>query len=144
MSTKQTVNAGGSCLCGGVKYEVTGALRPIVYCHCDQCRKTSGHFVASTACSPEQLVLRADEDLRWYRSSASAQRGFCQRCGSSLFWRPEGKPYICIMAGTLTRPTALSASAHIYVHMASDYYSIDDGLPQYEDDYPATLTGISA
>lgn len=144
MSTKQTPDASGGCLCGGVKYEVTGALLPIVYCHCEQCRKTSGHFVAATSCDPEHLVLHADEELRWYRSSTRAQRGFCQRCGSSLFWRPDGKSYICIMAGTLTLPTALSPSAHIYVHMASDYYSLDDGLPQYEEEFPASLTDGSA
>jgi hypothetical protein len=137
-------DARGSCLCGGVTYRVTGALRPVVYCHCEQCRKTSGHFVAATSCESDQLVLLADEELRWYRSSASAQRGFCQRCGSSLFWRPEGKTYLCIMAGTLARPTALAASAHVYVHMASDYYAIDDGLPQYEEDFPASLTDGSA
>lgn len=144
MSTKPTTNSSGACLCGGVEYEVTEALRPIVYCHCEQCRKTSGHFVAATACNSEHLILHADKELRWYQSSAHAQRGFCQRCGSSLFWRPEDESYTCIMAGTLTRPTALSAAGHIYVHMASDYYSIADGLPQYEEDYPASLIGEPA
>lgn len=143
MSTEPTINSRGACLCGAVQYEVTGPLRPVVYCHCEQCRKTSGHFVAATACAIEHLQLLADEELRWYRSSAEAQRGFCQNCGSSLFWRPDHRQYTSIMAGTLARPTSLKASSHIYVNMASDYYSICDGLPQHDDDSPSTFTGAS-
>jgi hypothetical protein len=41
------IRATGGCLCGAVRYEVRGPLRPVVYCHCTQCRRTSGHFSAS-------------------------------------------------------------------------------------------------
>ncbi len=130
MSTEQT--ASGGCLCGAVQYTVGGPLRPVLYCHCDQCRKTSGHFVAATACDSENLHVGVDNGLRWYRSSPMAERGFCSSCGSSLFWRADGEDYICIMAGTVDRPTNLQASGHIFVENASDYYRISDNLPQYE------------
>lgn len=142
MSTAPMNNSFGACLCGAVQYEVRGPLRPVVYCHCEQCRRSSGHFVAATGCNSEHLILSADDDLRWYRSSTTAQRGFCGCCGSSLFWKPDGATRTAIMAGTLTRPTALSASSHVYVHMASDYYSIDDGLPQYDEDFPNLITDV--
>lgn len=135
MSTTPTSNATGSCLCGSVRYDVDGELRPVIYCHCEQCRKTSGHYVAATACKRRNLNILADNELRWFQSSAAAERGFCQRCGSSLFWKPKEGDYVSIMAGSLARPTSLTASSHIYVHMASDYYAISDGLPQYEDTY---------
>ena len=45
----------GGCLCGGVRYAVTGPLRDIIACHCEQCRRSSGHFVAATACRREQI-----------------------------------------------------------------------------------------
>ncbi len=131
MSMEPTTKISGSCLCGAVQYTVSGPLRSVLYCHCEQCRKTSGHFVAATACSNEDLQVSDDRDLRWYRSSPMAERGFCATCGSSLFWRPDDN-YICIMAGTLDRPTGLQASGHIFVEMASDYYEIADGLPTYE------------
>ena len=128
-------DATGSCLCGAVRYTVSGPLRPVIYCHCSQCRRTSGHYVAATCCDPEHLQLSSDEGLRWYRSSRTAARGFCNRCGSSLFWRPGHGREICIMAGTLDTPTGLEAEQHYFIADAADYYRIDDGLPQF-DAYP--------
>lgn len=131
MSTLQTADYTGSCLCGGVAYEINGELSPIDYCHCSQCRRTSGHFVAAASCRPDALHLTADSSLRWYESSATADRGFCNICGSSLLWRPKHGKHISVMAGTLDAPTGLKALEHIYVADASDYYLIADGLPQY-------------
>lgn len=125
----------GHCLCGAVTYRLTGELRPVMYCHCEQCRRTSGHYVAATACRPEQLTIAGEDNLTWYRSSGSAQRGFCRQCGSNLFWKPAHGRYWSIWAGSIDRPTGLCAAQHIYVHMKSDYYDIDDGLPQFSEDY---------
>lgn len=130
----------GSCLCGEVRYEVHGPLRPVSYCHCTQCRKTSGHFVAATACAADRLTLINDAGLRWYRSSGRAERGFCGYCGSSLFWKPDHGRHISIMAGTLDTPTGLEARQHIFVAEASDYYVLDDGLPCFGH-YPAETGG---
>jgi len=130
----------GSCLCEAVRYDVTGELRDVMYCHCEQCRRTSGHFVAATACAKKDLTLTKSEGLRWYRSSAEAERGFCVHCGSSLFWRTEGRDAISIMAGTLDGPTGLKATSHIFVANAGDYYSLDDGLPK-SSGYEDTSTG---
>lgn len=124
----------GRCLCGAVRYAVTGPLRDVSYCHCSQCRRTSGHFVAASACDTDHLRLIEDAGLRWYRSSPAAERGFCKRCGSSLFWRPDHGAHISIMSGTLDMPTGLTACEHIHVDSASDYYTIDDGLPRFAGD----------
>jgi hypothetical protein len=126
----------GHCLCGAVSYTISGDLRPIVYCHCEQCRRTSGHFVAATACKPSQISFDADDGLVWYRSSPKAKRGFCKSCGSNLFWAPEHHHYWSVFAGALDRPTGLTAASHIFVHMASDYYAINDALPTYENEFP--------
>lgn len=131
MSTMQTADYTGSCLCGGVAYEIRGQLSPVDYCHCSQCRRTSGHFVAAASCRPDALDLIADESLGWYESSATADRGFCKVCGSSLLWRPKHGRHISVMAGSLDAPTGLKAVEHIYVADASDYYMMADGLPQH-------------
>ena len=125
----------GSCLCGAVRYELGGGLRKIVYCHCAQCRKTSGHYVAATAVDLDQLTFVDDSGLAWYHSSDSADRGFCRTCGSSLFWRPTHGRYMAVMAGPLDAPTGLTSREHIYVGDASDYYEITDGLPQFEQNH---------
>jgi hypothetical protein len=120
----------GHCLCNGVQYEVRGPLRPILFCHCEMCRRTSGHFVAATACARADLVLKSSASLQWYQSSAAARRGFCAKCGANLFWDPTDGDRISIMAGTLNLPTRLTAQGHIFTAEAGDYYRIDDGLPQ--------------
>ena len=129
MSTAPTTKGGG-CECGAVRYEVTGTMRKVVYCHCTQCQRTSGFYVAATACATEDLHLLNDAGLRWYQSSEIADRGFCEVCGSSVFYRANHGKHISIMAGTLDAPTGLVSREHIHVDDAGDYYSIDDGLPQ--------------
>ncbi len=135
MSTAPTTELTGSCLCGAVKFSINGTLRKVVYCHCEQCRKTSGHFVAATACDTDRLEILEDAGLCWYESSNIATRGFCSCCGSSLFWKPEHGKYIAIMAGTLDAPTGLRSREHIYVADASDYYELHDGLPQFPQNH---------
>ena len=123
----------GRCLCGAVRYTVSGPLRPVVYCHCSLCRRASGHFVAATACRSERLKIDGAQQLRWYHSSNEAQRGFCAVCGSNLFWKPTDGSRISIMAGTLDSPTGLAAVAHIFVGHKGDYYALDDALAQRLD-----------
>jgi len=124
--------ARGGCLCGGVRYQARGRLREVVACHCSQCRRSSGHFVAATQLPAAHLQLTASATLRWYRSSAQAERGFCARCGGNLFWRETAPATtaISIMAGTLDLPTGLRIAQHIFVADKSDYYQITDGAPQ--------------
>lgn len=119
----------GSCLCGGVAFEIVGDLRPVVACHCTQCRKTSGHFWAATQVDSDLMRLTCEETLQWFRSSGSAKRGFCNNCGSSVFWEKDGEGRISIGAGTLDN-IGLVQSEHIYTTDKGDYYDIKDGLPQ--------------
>ena len=112
----------GSCVCGGVAYEVAGPLREIIACHCEQCRKTSGHHVAATQAPAAAMTFLADETLAWYRSSDAAERGFCRRCGGSLFWRRVGDDRVSIMAGTLDDTSDLSMNRHIFVRFKADYF----------------------
>ena len=130
METDSTLKTTGGCLCGGVRYRVTGALRPVVYCHCTQCRRTSGHFVAATAVTKDALEVVVDECLEWFASSEFASRGFCRRCGSSLFWLAEARNHVSIMAGTLDEGSGLQAVKHIYVDDKAEYYMLTDDLPK--------------
>lgn len=131
MQTDRHVEARGACLCGAVRYQVMGPLRSVVYCHCGQCRRTSGHFVAATAVAKDELVVDSDIDLVWFASSEFASRGFCRCCGSSLFWLPEAEDYVCIMAGTLDDPSGIEAVEHIYVDDKPGYYELNDNLSKH-------------
>ncbi len=126
----------GSCLCGAVRYEVTGPLEDVLVCHCDECRRWTGHVSATAAANKQDVDLLEDRGLRWIqspRSDAEARRGFCGECGSSLFWDAPGLETISISAGTLDGPTRLRVVSHWYVSQAGDYYEVgDDRLPHHE------------
>lgn len=124
----------GSCLCGGVTYELSGVLRPSVACHCVQCRKTSGHYVSATQVGPEQLHITKGATLTWFQSTPEAQRGFCNTCGSSLFWKhQDDSGAVSVMSGTIDGATGLETTKHIFTAFKGDYYEIADDVPQREN-----------
>jgi hypothetical protein len=119
----------GGCLCGGVRYEVRGPLREVIACHCEQCRRTSGHFVAATACRRGAFALVKSGTLKWYVAVSGFRRGFCSECGSSLFFEEAGGERVSIAAGSLDKPQGLRIAAHIFASEAGDYYQIEPSVP---------------
>lgn len=118
----------GSCLCGAVSYELHGSLRNSVACHCTQCRKTSGHYFSATQVRNENLRLLNLSGLKWYRSSDFAERGFCDQCGASMFWRKDGEGATSVLTGTIDGDTGLKETVHIFVDDKGDYYDLPDGV----------------
>ncbi len=116
----------GSCLCAEVAYEITGPMRPITACHCIQCRKTTGHFLAATNVAHTDFKLTSETGLKWYRASDMATRGFCKTCGATLFWQRDDADNISIAAGTLDGKTGLKIARHIFCEFAGDYYDIEE------------------
>jgi len=122
----------GSCLCGAVRYRVTGPLRQVVGCHCSQCRKQTGHYMAATGVRLKYFEMVEDQGLAWYRASDFARRGFCQVCGSTMFWQADAEDQIAIAAGSFDSETALVTAAHIFVADKGDYYQLDGDRPHYD------------
>ncbi len=75
-------------------------------------------------------MVVAENSLEWFASSEFASRGFCKRCGSSLFWLPKAEEYVSIMAGSLDESKGLEAVEHIYMGDKGDYYELTDDLPK--------------
>ncbi len=123
----------GACACGAVRYEVTGELRKVTYCHCSKCRRWHGHVGAYTAVERAGFRLTDERGLKWHAVNEKVRRGFCAECGSSLFWDEPGT-HLAICPGTLDAPTGLESKAHIYVGSKGDYYPLaDDGLLRYHE-----------
>jgi hypothetical protein len=125
----------GSCLCGAVTFEVEGKLGEGEGCHCVQCRKWTGHFLACTEVKRSALTLHGKESLKWHHSSEKVRRGFCGECGSPLFFDPtdrEKHDWIGISLGAFDTPTDTRMALHVFVAEKGDYYDITDGLPQNE------------
>ena len=124
----------GGCYCGAVTFTTSGPVREVVYCHCSQCRRQTGHFVAASGCADADLTIEGADNLTWFAASPQAKRGFCSTCGSLLFWKEHGSERTSIMAGSFDKPSRLQSGYHICVADKGDYYEIADGLPQYESD----------
>ncbi|WP_375688701.1 GFA family protein [Pseudooceanicola sp. LIPI14-2-Ac024] len=119
----------GTCLCGACRFTVDGPVTAASACHCSQCRKTSGHVWAS-ARAPQDAV-RIEGPVSWYASSAAAERGFCPRCGASMFWRAHGEDHVSFALGCIDGPTGLRLEKHIFCADKGDYYDIADGVPRF-------------
>ena len=118
--------ASGGCLCGSVRYTVHGPLRNVLVCHCTMCRRLHSYVGAYSACAPEHLRIESGATLRWYRSSSTARRGFCGRCGAMLFWEPAHGRHISISAGSLDPPTGLSIQDHVHLESEPDFCRADE------------------
>jgi hypothetical protein len=121
----------GSCNCGAIRFEVTGAPQGISMCHCGQCRKQSGGIWSSAYV--ERSDLHIEGHPQWYASSAAAQRGFCPTCGAFLFWAHNDESTISFALGAIDGPTGLKLKKHIFTASKGDYYEIADGVPQKEN-----------
>jgi hypothetical protein len=128
---------GGSCLCGGVRFEVDLPFRRANHCHCSLCRKHSGTFgLTQGRVLREQFrLLQGEELLRVYRPpEGTAVKAFCSVCGSSLFgahW-PEGDE-VSIRLGSLDDDPQIRPMYHSFTGSRAPWDDLpDDGLPRYE------------
>ncbi len=116
-----------SCLCGSVSFVLNGPLDDVVACHCTQCRKQTGNYWSSTHTKDSDLVFTGKDTLAWYISSPGIKRGFCNACGSTLFWKRDGEDITSVCVGAIDGATGLKLGGHIYCENAGDYYEIAGG-----------------
>ena len=128
METRKT--ATGGCLCGAIRYQVNTPFAGARACHCSQCRKQSGHYMVGARVSDwHKVAITGEKYITWYRASQKARRGFCNICGSHLFYFGDSGQG-ALLAASLDSPTGLSLLGHMFVSDKGDYYAIADGLPQ--------------
>ena len=120
-----------SCLCGGIKLRTQGYHRNVQNCHCIQCMKTHGHHAAYTNVEERNVKFLKKRTLKWFKSSKKAKRGFCNKCGASLFFKIVGAKTISIAAGMFDRPIKLKTTMNIFVKGKSDYYKLDSRMPKF-------------
>jgi hypothetical protein len=125
----------GGCLCSASRFTVPGPIGPVGACHCGQCRKLSGHYSASFDVTDIDWTAR--DAMGEYVTPKGGVRGFCTRCGSSLWFRLEEA--LSVEAGAVDQPTGGHLESHIFVASKGDYYELDDGLPTFAkwDDTPS-------
>lgn len=131
----------GSCLCGGVQYEVTGPLFAMATCHCTQCRKASGsEFATNASVSSDDFKITAGEDLlAAYEWTPGQARTFCSRCGSPIMkrWRDDPSK-VRLRLGCLDSDLEQKSQLHVYTSEMPSWSKICDDLPQFENEPIAT------
>jgi len=132
----------GGCLCGAVRYESTAQPHKVGYCHCRVCQRVSGAPVVVGVYFQQGTFRFVKGQPRYYQSSASVERGFCENCGSRLTYRIFGSGSISVEVGSLDHPELTPPEYHIGVESQIPWFEIDDELPRTHID-ESTSTGSS-
>ncbi len=126
---------GGKCLCGSVRFVAKGTIKRVSACYCGQCRRQNGGGPFYGVELKGELNVESESTLTWFASSERATRGFCQQCGSSLFWRAVDDPsFFDVSLGALDDSERLTLQAHIFVDSCPSYLSIPDTAPHLTEE----------
>lgn len=126
----------GSCLCGGIEFEMTATPRGATQCHCSRCQKTRGTGHATNLLVPLDgfRFLRGEELLTKYRLPEAKYfaHWFCSVCGSTMPRFDEARGIGIIPMGSFDADPGIRPGRHIHVASKAAWETIDDDLPQFE------------
>jgi hypothetical protein len=131
----------GSCLCGGVRFELTEPAIVAGYCHCTRCQRRTGTAVSAQArIDGRTLRLLQGEDLvkAWRHPEGGFEKLFCHECGSHLFSRnPDDHTQMSVRMGAFDGDPGVRPSWRAYAAYAAAWESIpDDGLERLSEGKP--------
>ena len=137
MKTKVGIN--GGCLCGRVRYKITGPLSDADHCHCSKCRRQHGAAFSTYAdFSPGDFKWTSGENhVKVFETVAGAGWCFCSECGSSLAATDKGV-ITSVTLGTVEGDPGIVPASHIFVGSKAPWYEINDDLPKFEERPPDT------
>jgi len=129
----------GSCFCGAVELEVTGAPEAMGYCHCASCRSWSaGPVNAFTLWKPENVtVTKGAESIGHFAKNPTSDRRFCTKCGGHLMTDHPTFGLVDVYAATI--PGVVFAPG-VHVNYSETVLPMHDGLPKLRD-FPKELGG---
>jgi len=112
----------GRCLCGSVKLTVKPKNNNVDACHCGMCRRWGGGPLMVVSCGTE-VVFEGEENITIYNSSDWAERGFCKKCGSHLFYRLKEINDHQIPAGLFDSQESFNFNLQVFIDRKPSYYS---------------------
>jgi hypothetical protein len=123
----------GSCLCGDVRFRVSGAVLEMGNCHCSECRKAYGAAFGTVAvvAKDDFTYISGEELIQSFPQSARVNRYFCGNCGSPLPMVEEWDPLVGVPAGLLDDEPGARVSSHIFVGSKAPWWEITDSVPQH-------------
>lgn len=129
----------GGCLCGAVRFTISGEIRNIVYCHCSECRKAQGSaFATNGIVARDKFSIETGEDaLTGYESTPGQTKYFCRYCGSPIISKTISKSdQVRVRLGTVESDIVERPVAHIFVTSKAPWEDIGGDLPQYAEYEP--------
>ena len=117
--------------CGAVRYEI-GKPTDNWYCHCENCRRSTGAPVTAWAMTPiESLSWSSGEQAR-HESSPGVYRGFCRDCGTPISYETlyQGAPVFCVLTSTLDHPEQNPPTRHVFDSERIPWLTVNDELPR--------------
>jgi len=112
----------GSCLCGAVTINAQTVSHKVGVCHCSMCRKWSGGSLIAVEASGK-VSFTGEENISRYQSSDWARRGFCNKCGSHLFYHLVENDQYIIPAGLFDDDSGFELEHQIFIEEKPHYYS---------------------
>lgn len=126
----------GSCLCGGVRFEVTQPFVSVSQCHCTNCKRLSGGTgtVNGRVASEAVEIVQGAELLRTFQPAEGTAKTFCSACGSNLFgggW--PASQMASVRVTTLGNDFDQAPEAHTFVRSVAAWETLpDDGAERFE------------
>ena len=118
-------NGNARCLCGAVHITANNVSTSIGSCHCSMCRKWSGGPIMTVDCGSD-VSFTGEENITIYNSSAWAERGFCNKCGSHLFYHLKESNQYMILAGLFDENKSFIFDHQVFIDEKPDYYSFSN------------------
>ena len=129
----------GTCFCGEVEIEATGAPAVQGYCHCEDCQAWSAAPInAFSLWAPDAVkVTRGKDQISTYNKTPNSFRKFCKTCGGHIMTDHPGMKLVDVYANVLQ---GFQHQPAVHVHYDSKMVSVKDGLPKFAD-LPAEFGG---
>jgi len=125
----------GSCLCGEVRYRITGFVGIFQHCHCSRCRKVTGSAYSANMFVPiDQFEWLSAEELVGYYAVKEARHfasAFCKQCGSNMPWLPQSGKVMVIPAGSLDGDPGVQPEMNIFCDSAAEWFVDPGELPRF-------------
>ena len=116
------IERGGSCLCGTVRFSIKTKSNVVGACHCSMCRKWAGGPLLVIE-GGNHIHFEGSESICVFSSSEWAERGFCSKCGSHLFYRVKKEGDYVIPVGLLDDDENLVFEHQIFIDEKPCFYS---------------------
>jgi hypothetical protein len=126
--------ARGGCRCGAVEVRAVGSPEVVLYCHCRDCRRSSGAPVSLFAGYRAGQVELPGGWPKDYESSPGIHRSFCGRCGTPISFEDEKLPgEVYLPVGVFDDPEAFEPEKHDWVSRRLRWFDVADGLTRHEE-----------